>query len=387
MEALKNTSRVDTEPLRDIIWNTTAICGWNCGSCCVAATHVHQRKGTVLISTPELNRYDEVPDDGLGGNAFDRALRYRQSKGLELTIEQKMAVLDHLMGHRIRLDISGGDALSPRENYVLIEEAARRFGKSAITLTATGAGLAHYDVDSLAGMLGELNFTFDGPPPDVDPLRPTTYARSNLQRARKFAAIGVSTRAECPLTAQNLAPAVLTEIYLQLHTAGIDKLLLMRLFPVGRGELVPDAIPTNEQYRVAIATLRELEAKYRFPEVKLQCALRLLEGPSAVNPCDAVVESFGLTWEGILLGSPWAINRAGRPADPAWVLGNLLTSSLTDILESDKVRQMQSRASENHGHCKIFSWLNGSSMDSEERIFETADPMYINSADAADDAA
>lgn len=387
MDVLHNIPRMVTEPLRDIIWNTTAICGWNCGSCCVAATHVHQRKGTVLISTPELNRYDEIPDDGLGGNAFDRALRYRQSQGLELTLEQKMTVLDHLMGHRIRLDISGGDALSPRENYILIEEAARRFGKDSITLTATGPGLAHYDVASLAGMLGELNFTFDGPPPDVDPLRPATYASSNLQRARKFAAVGVSTRAECPLTAQNLAPEVLTQIYLQLHDAGIDKLLLMRLFPVGRGELVPDAIPTNEQYLVAINTLRELEAKYRFPEVKLQCALRLLEGPSAVNPCDAVVESFGLTWEGVLLGSPWAINRAGRPADPAWVLGNLLTTSLTDILETEKVRRMQSRAAENHGHCKIFSWLHGSSAESEERIFEASDPMYSDIADTAGGAA
>lgn len=387
MAALQDMSRMATEPLRDIIWNTTAICGWNCGTCCVAATHVHQRKGKVLISTPTLSRYEEVPDDGMGGNPFDRALRFRQSRGLELTLEQKLAVLDHLSGHRVRLDISGGDALSPRENYFLIEEAARRFGKDAITLTATGPGLAHYDVASLAGTIGELNFTFDGPPPDVDPLRPATYATSNLQRARKFAAIGVSTRAECPLTAQNLDPTVLTQIYMQLHDAGIDKLLLMRLFPVGRGELVPDAVPTNEQYRAAIATLRSLEAKYRFPEVKLQCALRLLEGPTRANPCDAVVESFGLNWEGVLLGSPWAINRAGRPADPAWVLGNLVESSLTEILGTEKVRRMQSRAAENHGHCKIFSWLNGSSPDSEERIFETSDPIYSDIADTAGGAA
>ncbi|MGW5237508.1 hypothetical protein ACWEOW_01090 [Monashia sp. NPDC004114] len=381
------TSPVALEPLRDIIWNVTAICGWNCATCCVAATHVKQKNGAVLISSPELDRYEVIQDDGEGGNPFDRALRYRQRRGMELTLAEKLVILDHLAGHNVRLDVSGGDVLSPRENYVLLQEAARRFGKNAITLTATGAGLAHYDIPALAEMISELNFTFDGEPDETDPLRPSTYARTNLQRARKFAAAGVATRAECPLSAQNLEPEALARLYTQLHEARVDKLLLMRLFPVGRGAMVPDAIPTNDQYRRAIATLRALEERYEFPKVKLQCALRLMEGPTAVNPCDAVTESFGLTWDGILLGSPWAINKSGKPADPAWVLGNLRTTSLTEILSSEKVQSMQARAAENHGHCKIFSWLNGESVHSEDRIFERADPMYTDVVDAAGGAA
>lgn len=368
--------RMALEPLRDIIWNVTSICGWNCAACCVSATHVKQKDGVALISSPELDRYEIIEDDGQGGNPFDRALRLRQRRGLELTLAEKVVILDNLRGHNIRLDISGGDVLSPRENYTLLQEAANRFGRDAITLTATGAGLAHYDIQALAGMISELNFTFDGEPDEADPLRPSTYARSNLQRARKFGAAGVSTRAECPLSAQNLEPAVLTRIYMQLHEAGIDKFLLMRLFPVGRGALVPEAIPTNEQYRRAIVTLRSLEAKYEFPRVKLQCALRLMEGPSAENPCDAFSQSFGLTWDGVLLGSPWAMNTSGRPADAAWVLGNLVTSTLSEVLATEKAQRMQARTAENHGQCKIFSWLHGQSKEAEERIFESADPMY-----------
>jgi MoaA/NifB/PqqE/SkfB family radical SAM enzyme len=375
------------EPLRDIIWNTTAICGWNCATCCVAAVHVTQRGGQVLISSPELDRHDAVADDGSGGNPYDRALRYRQRNGLELTLEQKLTVLDHLSGHRIRLDISGGDALSPRENYLLLEAAAKQFGRDAVTLTATGAGLAGYDIPTVVANIAELNFTFDGEPDPADPLRPSTYATSNLGRARKFAQAGVSTRAECPLSAQNLAPGQLTVIYRQLHEAGIDKLLLMRLFPVGRGEMVPGAIPTNEQYKQAIATLRALEARYGTPKVKLQCALRLLEGPTKSNPCDALTESFGLMWDGTLLGSPWAINKSGKPVDAAWVLGNLATTSLTEILATEKVRRMQGRAGENHGHCKIFSWLNGTAQESEDRIFQGTDPMYADITETARGAA
>lgn len=363
----------------DIIWNTTALCGWNCTVCCVAALQVKQRNGKVLISSPELDRYEEIQADPAQGNMFNQALKHRQRQGRELTMEQKLLLLNHIEGHRVRLDISGGDALSPQENYKLLEAAAERFGRESITLTATGAGLSHYNIARLVELIIELNFTFDGEPDPTEPLRPVAYAAGNLRRAKKFAEAGVSTRAECPLSAQNLEPDKLTAIYQQLHDAGVDKLLLMRLFPVGRGELLPEAVPTNQQYRRAIATLRKLEARYGTPQVKLQCALQLMEGPSAINPCDAITESFGLMWDGTLLGSPWAINKSGKPMDEAWVLGNLVDSTLAEILETEKVKRMRARVAENHGHCKIFSWLNGNSERSEDRIFEKSDPMYSSS--------
>jgi hypothetical protein len=359
----------------DIIWNVTAVCPWDCADCCVAALHVKQKNNRVLISSPDLSGYREIPSVG-DGSPYDKALRVLQAEGIELTLSQKLAVLDNLEGHNIRLDVSGGDVLAPAENYALLQEASRRLGRSNVTLTATGAGLVRYDVPSLASMIAEMNFTYDGEPDPDNPLRPSTYAQGNLRKAKQFAAAGVSTRAECPLSPQNLEPSALTRIYLDLHEAGIDKLLLMRLFPVGRGQLVPEAVPTNEQYRRAIATLRQLEARYGSPTVKLQCALRLMEGPSASNHCDAITESFGLLWDGTLLGSPWAVNKFGRPVDDAWVLGSLVERSLTDILASDKVLRLRARAHENHGTCKIFAWLNGLSARSEDRMFERTDPMY-----------
>lgn len=374
-------------PMIDIIWNVTRICGWNCAACCVAATHVKQKNGKLLISSPTLDRYDVIEPDSMGGNIYDQALRHAQRLGLELTLDQKIKIIDNIEGHNLRLDISGGDVLSPRENYALLDAAATRLGRHNITLTATGAGMSGYEVLSVADLIGELNFTYDGEPDAEDPLRPSTYARGNLRKAREFSKAGVSTRAECPLSAQNLEPTKLTQIYLQLHEAGIDKFLLMRLFPVGRGELLPDAIPTVTQYKRAIATLRLLEARYGSPKVKLQCALRAMEGPSDVNPCDALTESFGLTWNGVLLGSPWAINKSGRPIDPVWVLGDLVESSLAEILATDKVRRMRVRSTENHGHCKIFSWLNGTSANSGDRIFEPSDPMFTVADDIAEDVA
>lgn len=370
----------EPDPLLDIIWNTTAICGWNCADCCVSATHVKRIGDKVAISSPDLSTYVEIKRDRSQGSIFDQALRYRQITGRELTLEQKVAVLDHLQGHRVRVDISGGDALSPREGYTLLDAASSRVGKENVTLTATGAGLANYDIASIQDLIGELNFTYDGEPDPDNQLRPSAYASGNLRRARMFADVGVPVRAECPLNVQNAEPAVLSRIYRDLHDAGVSKLLVMRLFPSGRGALRPEDIPSIAQYQTAIALLRQLEARYGFPVVKLQCALRHIEGPTGKNPCDAGTESFGLMWDGTLLGSPWAIDRSGKPIDEAWVLGNLVDNTLTHVLESDKVKRLRARAHENSGHCKFFAWTAGSSASSEDRIFESSDPLYIRSS-------
>jgi MoaA/NifB/PqqE/SkfB family radical SAM enzyme len=366
-------------PRLDIIWNMTAICGWDCKVCCVDAVHVTSRDGGVRLRSRGLSTLTILPRRPEEGSPFDQALRARQMEGRELTLAQKMTVLDNMSEHLIRLDISGGDPLSSKEGMIVLREVAKRIGRENVTLTATGAGMAHYEVSDIAPYIGELNFTYDGEPDPDHPLRPATYARGNLRKAAKFAAAGVVTRGECPLSPQNLEPTALERIYRDLRDAGTSIMLVMRLFPVGRGSDVKGKVPTSEQYRRAVRVLRQLEHDFPGgPRVKLQCALRHLEGNAAEsNPCDAFTESFGLTANGTLLGSPWAVNRVGEPIHPDWVLGNLVSQSLSEILESDRLRWLRARASNNHGHCKIFSFLYGSSVNGVERMVESADPLYI----------
>ncbi|MEU4477783.1 hypothetical protein AB0F68_06910 [Micromonospora sp. NPDC023966] len=300
---------------------------------------------------------------------------------MELDLEGKRRVLRHLGDHRVKLDISGGDPLSVKENYVLLREASELLGRDQITLTATGAGLATYAVSEIVPYVGELNFTYDGTSLQKGSLRPATYAKGNLRKARQFADAGVRVRGECPLTVHNSQPQVLRRIYQDLHDAGVETLLVMRLFPVGRGVSTSAATPNPGGYRAAIDTLRQLERANGSPKVKLQCALKHLDGFSAgENPCDAITQSFGLTPQGILLGSPWAVDAVGRPMDDAWVLGNLADQPLSTILLSHKAANLRRRADENHGHCKIFSWLNGRSRSSVDRIFEKSDPLYRTQA-------
>lgn len=364
----------------DLIWNMTLICPWDCQICCVDAVHVSKKGGEILLRSSGLGTLERLPVRQGAGSIFDQALAFRQSEGLELDLQGKLRVLDHLEGMSARLDLSGGDVLVVSENLEVLRVAAARFGRGQITLTATGAGLSKFDATMLSPLIGELNFTYDSARSETQSTRPSGYAAGNLRKAAEFAGRGVHTRAECPLTLENISDeAQLTAIYLNLRDAGIDKLLLMRLFPVGRGTSHGASVPNPDQYRRAISLFRDLEAKISGPAVKIQCALRGFDEPSCAvataNPCDLMTESFGLTPNGTLLASPWAVDGRGRPIHDAFVLGNLATTPLSDILQSEKALSYMSRLDENHGHCKIFSFLHSKKENAIDRLFDVADPL------------
>lgn len=362
----------------DIIWNSTLVCPWDCENCCVDAIHVLQKGGKILIRSESLTQIETIDFNQGHGSRYDQAASHRQKLGLELTFEQKIQVLDNLKGVQPRIDFSGGDPLSISETLRVMREAALRFGKKQITLTATGAGLVRCDPEEIVPLIGELNFTYDNISKGGDLIRPAGYANGNLLKAAQFAKAGVNTRAECPLSAQNADEKILRRLYRDLHEANIDKLLLMRLFPVGRGVYVEDEVLSPAGYRGAIAVIRDMEEKLGYPKVKLQCALKFFESKNhRENPCDLFRESFGLMANGTLLASSWAINSHGKPLNKEWILGNLATTPMTEILASKKAKAFEQRLDENFGHCKIFSFLNSAREDTFDRIFDTADPLYM----------
>lgn len=361
----------------DIIWNVTLVCPWDCEICCVDAVHVSKKQQVIQLRSRGLSQTDTIAYRPGEGSIFDQAMRQRQQEGKELSFEQKLQILHHLEGFRPKLDFSGGDPLSASENYKVMQLASQRFGREAITLTATGAGLARYVVEDIAPFIGELNFTYDNPLQEGYQCRPAGYADGNLRKAAKFAQAGVKTRGECPLTVYNAQEETLRQIYLNLHESGIDKLLLMRLFQSGRGVFHPSDSPTPDLYRRSIDFLREMEAKYTYPQLKLQCALKFFDRKDlAENPCDLLRESFGLMTDGTLLTSPWAIGGHGRPIDDAWVLGNLVETPLKDLLATPKAQEYTKRLDENFGNCKIFSFLHSTRERPLDRIFDNADPLY-----------
>ena len=144
-----------------------------------------------------------------------------------------------------------------------------------------------------------------------------------------------------------------------------------------------DLTPTVAQYQAAILHLRKLECQYAIPKIKLQCALKFIDPDRNLksNPCDMVVESFGLMSNGTLLASPWAINAFGKPLSDAWVLGNLAEQPLVHLLDTPKAKNLLKHCDDNFGHCKIQAYMS-KKVKSDSAMFEKIDPLYIAQREA-----
>jgi MoaA/NifB/PqqE/SkfB family radical SAM enzyme len=170
-------------------------------------------------------------------------------------------------------------------------------------------------------------------------------------------------------------------VYLDLHEHHIDKMLLMRIFPVGRGthNYDRDLAINREHYLRVIERLRGLEQRYLVPKLSLQCALRHLVTVAEKNPCDMVRESLGLTPRGTLLSCVWATDPSGNPLSEDFVLGNLANEHLSQIMQSPKAHAYRARLDQNFGHCKIFASLSSSNRDFAS-LFAKTDPLYAEKA-------
>jgi MoaA/NifB/PqqE/SkfB family radical SAM enzyme len=368
----------------DIIWNITRLCPWACDCCCVDAIQV-RRQGEQIRLWSSGNGETALPYLTENSTVFEQAVKQIQSLRSELTLDEKLQVLENVRPFAPKIDFSGGDPLIVSENLEVIKRAASDFGRAKVTLTATGAGFPSYKVADVAPHIGELNFTYDSPDFRGNANRQPGYASGNLHKASEFVQAGVQVRAECPMSVFNVSPELIREMFTRLHEQGIQKFLLMRLFPSGRGGLAPDCIPSPEQYRTAIKIAREMEAKLSYPKVLLQCALKLFDRTEGgANPCNLLRESFGLMWDGTLLFSPWAIGPDGRPMDDTWVVGNLATTPMETLLRTPKVTQLRARLNENFGECKIFSYIHSRKVDPFERMLDHADPLFhvVNRSDA-----
>lgn len=376
----------------NIIWNMSFVCPWDCKFCATGAVQVKRNNNSIVMiesdSSSEIeieninlhhNEFKRILNEGITPNIFDMALHQRQKMGAELNYEQKIKVLDNILPTQAKIDFSGGDPLACYENYLVIKEAANRFGKENISITGTGASFNRYDPKDITSIAGTLDFTFDEPTTS-DPInRPAGYNNSNLNLAKIFAALSLRTRAQLPIHLGNLESTKIVNIYTALHDAGVEELLLMRVFPVGRGNHSSGSNYTvsKKEYLAAIEQYQELENRLKYPRVVLQCALKSVSNKNfSQNPCDLMQNSFGITPKGNLLISAWATSFEDSPYRDIFVLGNLNENSLDTLLNTKKVHEYQSKLDNNWGHCKMFSFFNTNSKNTSS-LFEKNDPLYI----------
>lgn len=375
----------------DIIWNMSLICPWDCEFCCTDAVNVSRKDSHIILISRSLEEYDYCTETeidqwpsflkelNISPNYLDIALFHRQKKGLELSLEEKIRILESFGDKSAHIDFAGGDPLVCAENLIVILEAAKKFGKDNISITSTGHSLSRYPLELLCENIGVFEFTYDEPKSWDSVHRPYGYNASNLLAARRMGELGTYTKCQIPLHNGNIDKEKIHQIVYDLSRYNIDEILLMRTFPVGRGLKYSEtyAQPKKEVLLDQIESFKTFSQVYEGPKIRLQCALKHLYEFEGTNPCDFMETSFGINYQGLLLSSAWATNSRGEPLANEFVLGNLVKESFSSIASTEQFGLLRNRLNENWGHCKIFSFINSNDKNIDA-IFSKSDPLYIS---------
>jgi len=84
----------------DVIWNLTKACPWDCAICCMSAIHVCETTKFMVQQR-------------------------QKDRGLELRLNEKLAVLKQVCDLNCEIDFSGGDPLYFEEDFQVIDQATR----------------------------------------------------------------------------------------------------------------------------------------------------------------------------------------------------------------------------------------------------------------------
>ncbi len=279
-----------------LIWNITQACPWNCSFCCINAYYLP-----------------------LSSVSLETELEKIKKKKIELLLEDKLRIVDNLDIQNIDIDVSGGEPLLFSENRDIIKRLSKKFGRNKISITTTGKGLGLVNINILKEIVGEIGFTYDFP---YEPnfLRPKGYNSSNLEQIKRIVRVGIKTMAQIPLTKLNVDKEIITNIYRNLTNVEVNRLHLMKFFPVGRGAQRLDLSLTDQEYQTAIKEYKKLEQS-QGPKVYVQTALRNFRKNSS---------HFNITSQGLLLSDPWAYDGYGKPKSES-ILGDLKYQKFSKI--------------------------------------------------------
>lgn len=279
-----------------LIWNITQACPWNCSFCCINAYYLP-----------------------LSSESLETELEETKRKKIELSLEDKLNIVDNLDMQSFDIDVSGGEPLLFNENVGIIGRLSKKFGTNNISITTTGKGLALVNMGTLKEIVGEIGFTYDFPY-EPNSLRPQGYNSSNLEQIKRVVRVGIRTMAQVPLTKLNVDKEIIEEIYRNLTNARVNGLHLIKFFPVGRGAHRLDLSLTNQEYQTAIKVYKEVEQS-QGPKVYVQTALKNPRRNSS---------HLNITSQGLLLSDPWAYDHHGEPLKES-ILGDLRYQKFSEI--------------------------------------------------------
>ena len=315
----KVTLNKDLDNLK-VIWNITNKCEYNCAFC---ATN----SGKLRVNQSELSFQDRVK-----------------------IAEELKKIKD------LRLDIAGGDPLFDDSVATFIKHMSKYMIQDA-TITTTGLAIekySHGDIQSINDITNEFDISYDYPSGWPENHRGNDYNKSNYAFIKKLIDSGIKVNILITLSNYNTQEKIITKMIEDIKKINATSITLLRLIPVGRQKY--------EEYKKDIQQYSSDNAIKLFQEnfknkVKLHCAYRA--NISQDSKCNMLTEKIGINHLGDVFSCAWAGYLNIENKNNPFYLGNLVDSSLEDIVNSENFTDLYNIVTMNDGlnYCPIFSYL------------------------------
>lgn len=292
-----------------VIWNLTQKCLWNCSFCCVDAKKVK-----------DFKVYNEQKDPCF---AFEG----------ELTFAQKKKIIDNMEPDKYRVDFSGGELFLDPMNVELILYASDKFGMENIGVSTSGALITNDVAEKLKNKVKDVEVTVDCIPFEGYKYRPIGYHEYTERGLQILTEHGIHTGVQTVITKENSDYEKLQKLFDWLEANRIDDWSILKFMPVGRGAAFKELCLSNKEYTEVVENIKKITEKTK---INICFQYMLPNHEKYTKECRAVKKSIGILPNGNVIACFWALGKNMEVADDAFLLGNAVDNTVSEILENEK---------------------------------------------------
>lgn len=272
------------------------------------------------------------------------------NKRIEKQID-KMAILNSILSlnkNDITIDFSGGDPLFLKEDIAVIIAASKILGRENISISSTGLSLSKLSDEVLISLAKGYDMTYDFPKKfcHLD-IRDERYNKGNYEQIKRLKKLGLNVDIFVPI--RDIENKYYDELAKDICELNPDSVKLLKLMPLN------DNFDTSniESIKYSKLFIEKLKLYGYKGKISINCALK--EDYNVKNNCNMLSErKIGLDQYGNLYTCIWASDLLISKDDNPFYLGNLLSSSLKEILTGEKVTKYTKKL--NRDKCYVLDF-------------------------------
>lgn len=274
----------------------------------------------------------------------------------ELDSKQKLHVLHSIIDTKhyqiSELDFAGGDPLTDESSLETILLAKKLLGRDFVSVTTTGRGIRNVEKELLPQLLYKCELSFDISSTE-NIRKEATYSHDCLSVIREYTGFFTYLTINIPILSTDVSREqikALADIINQIEVCDL-RIVFIRLMPVGLQSLAE--MPEHYHPERVIDDLKAFI--HPTIPVHLHCVLRG-EVNHDISHCGMAQTKIGVDCAGNVFSCAWAGDCDYPHALDTYpfYIGNLLISSLDELLLGEKVRRLSHMANHFGTKCVLL---------------------------------